>query len=163
MATLGGDLLALLGQRQLVYLHHVVEHAGEDGHHLAKRGPVEGGLLGEGIAHEGGQVDRAQQTGPMGRQRLFTAGVGGTDLFAEPVVVHLVHLVDQDETGLRIVVGRGHDDVPQLARGQGLVDLAGHLAQLALITTPSLLGQSAQTTLAGSSSAMPSCSTSLAV
>ena len=121
---------ALLGQRQLVYLHHVVEHAGEDGHHLAKRGPVEGGLLGEGIAHEGGQVDRAQQTGPIGRQRLFTAGVGGTDLFAEPVVVHLIDLVDQDETGLCIVIGGGHDDVPQLARGQGLVDLAGHLAQI---------------------------------
>ena len=129
MATLGGDLLALFGQRQLVDLHHVVQHPGEDGHHLAKRLPVEGGPLGEGLAHKLGQIDRPQQAGAIGGQGLLTTGVGGADLLAEPVVVHLVDLVDQDEAGLCIVIGGGHDDVPQLARGQGLVDLAGHLTQ----------------------------------
>lgn len=48
----------------------------------------------------------------------------------KPVVVHLVDLVDQDETGLRIVVGGGHNDIPQLAGRQGLVDFAGDLPQL---------------------------------
>ncbi|MNQ74517.1 hypothetical protein D3C85_892760 [compost metagenome] len=129
MAALGGDLLALLRERQLIDLHHVVQHAGEDGHYLAKRLPVKGGTLGEGIADKLGQIDRPQQAGAIGGQGLLTTGVGGTDLLAEPVVVHLIDLVDQDETGLRIVIGRGHDDVPQLARRQSLVDLAGHLPQ----------------------------------
>ena len=59
MAALGCDLLALLGQWQLVDLHHVVEHAGEDSHHLAKRLPIESRFFGKGVAHKLGQIDRA--------------------------------------------------------------------------------------------------------
>src|SRR5215469_404333 len=58
------------------------------------------------------------------------AGVGGADVLAPPVVVHLVDLVDEHEAGLREIVGRGHDEVPQPAGMDGLVDAAGHEALL---------------------------------
>ncbi len=54
--------------------------------------------------------------------------VGGPDLFAEPVVVHLIDLVDQDEPGLGEIVGGGHDHVPHPSGTQMLVDLAGYAA-----------------------------------
>ena len=89
------------------------------------------GLVGERVAHELGQVDRAEQAGAVGRQRLLAAGIGGADVLAPPVVVHLVDPVDQDETRLGEVVGRGHDPVPQLPRADVAVDLAGHQAVVA--------------------------------
>ncbi len=56
------------------------------------------------------------------------AGVGGANVFAEPVVVHLIDLVDEDETGFGEVVGGCHDGIPQAMRLDGLIDLAGDLA-----------------------------------
>jgi hypothetical protein len=116
VAALAGDLVALLLQRQAVDLDHVVEHAGEHAHDFACIPPSRSGLVGERIAHELGQVDRAQQAGAVGRQRLLAAGVGGADVLAPPVVVHLVDAVDQDEARLGEVVGRDHDHVPQVRR-----------------------------------------------
>jgi hypothetical protein len=59
------------------------------------------------------------------RQAPYGAGVGRADVLAEPVVVHLVDAVDQDETRLGEIVGRGHDHVPKAARRDRLVDPAG--------------------------------------
>ena len=56
------------------------------------------------------------------------ARVGGADVLAPPVVVHLVDAVDEDEARLGEVVGGRHDDVPHAPRRQGLVDLAGDQA-----------------------------------
>ena len=130
VAALAHDLVALPAERQAVDLDHVVEHAGEDAHDLAVLVPVEARLLRERLAHEARQVHRAEQAGAVGRQRLLAAGVGGADVLAPPVVVHLVDAVDQDEAGLGEVVGRGHDDVPQPPGRQRLVDLAGDQALL---------------------------------
>ena len=55
---------------------------------------------------------------------MLTAGVGRTNVFAEPVVIHFIDLVDQHEARLREIVGRRHDDVPDSACRQSLVDLA---------------------------------------
>src|SRR5579862_8570749 len=54
------------------------------------------------------------------------ARVGGADVLAPPVVVHLIDAVDEDESGFREVVGGRHDHVPQAPGRHGLVDLAGH-------------------------------------
>src|SRR5690606_11224062 len=83
------------------------------------------GIVREGVLHEARQVYRSQQAGAVGRQWLFAAGIGRTDVLREPVVVHLVDLVDQDEAWLGEVVGGAHDDVPHAARGQRPVNLAG--------------------------------------
>ena len=131
VAALAQDLVALLLQRQAVDLDHVVEHAGEHPHHFLVFLPVEAGLVRERVAHELGQVHRTQQAGAVGRQRLLAAGVGGADVLAPPVVVHLVDAVDQDEARLGEVVGGRHDAVPQLARLDVAVDLAGHHAVVA--------------------------------
>ncbi len=130
VAALPHDLVALPAERQAVDLDHVVEHAGEDAHDLAVLVPVEARLLRERPVHEARQVHRAEQAGTVGRQRLLAAGVGGADVLAPPVVVHLVDAVDQDEAGLGEVVGRGHDDVPQPLGRERLVDLAGDQAFL---------------------------------
>ena len=128
MAALVGDFVALLFQRQAVDFHDVVQHAREDTHHLAVLLIVEAGLVGERVVHEHGQVHRAQQAAAIRGQGLLATGVGGADVFAEPVVVHLVDLVDQDEPWLGVVVGAGHDGVPDELGFQGTVDAAGYLA-----------------------------------
>src|SRR5690606_39510251 len=61
-------------------------------------------------------------------QGLLATGVGGADVFAEPVIVHLVDLVDQDETWLGVVVGAGHDGVPDELGFHRFVDAAGNFA-----------------------------------
>ena len=126
VAALALNLVALLRQRQPVDLDDVVEHAREHLDDLAVCVPVETRVLGERIDHEARQVDRAQQAGAVRWQRLLTAGVGCTNVLAEPVVVHLVDLVDQHETRLGEIVGGRHDNVPDAARRQRLVDLAGN-------------------------------------
>jgi hypothetical protein len=126
VASLARDLPALFLQWQPVDLDDVIQHAGENGHHLAEFLPVEFRLVRERSTHELGQVDRTQQAGAVGRQRLLTTGIGGAYVLAEPVVVHLVDLVDQDEPRFGKIIGRTHDHVPQAARRYGLVHLAGH-------------------------------------
>ncbi|MNF47646.1 hypothetical protein D3C84_288530 [compost metagenome] len=85
MAALAEDLFALPLQRQAVDLHHVVEHAGEHPHHGAEALPVEMGVLAERLFDEGGQVDRAEQAGAIGWQRLFATVVGMQAIAVEGV------------------------------------------------------------------------------
>jgi hypothetical protein len=80
--------------------------------------PVEARSLGERIDDEAREIDGAEQAGAVGGQGLLTAGIGGADVLAEPVVVHLVDAVDEDEARLGVVVGGRHDLVPQVA-GRG--------------------------------------------
>ncbi len=131
MTALALDLVALLLQRQAVDLNDVVQHAGEDAHHLAVPVPVEARLGAERVDDETGQVNRTEQAGAVRRQRLLTAGVGGADRFAPPVVVQLVDPVDEDEARLGVVVGGDHDHVPQMPRLDPPVGLAGHQTVLA--------------------------------
>ena len=50
------------------------------------------------------------------------AGVGRLDPLHVGEVVVLVHAVDEDDTGLRVVVGGVHDLLPEIARLDGAVD-----------------------------------------
>ena len=84
--------------------------------------------LGERMLHEARQIHRTEQTRTVRRKRLFAAWVGGADVLAPPVVVHLIDAVDEDEARLGEVVGGRHDDVPHAPRRQRLVDLAGDQA-----------------------------------
>ena len=93
--------------------------------------PVEARIGAERVLHEAGQVDRAEQAGAVGRQRLLAARVGRADRLAPPVVVQLVDPVDEDEARLGEVVGGDHDHVPQVAGAQLAVDPAGHQAVVA--------------------------------
>ena len=149
VAALAHDLVALLLERQAVDLDDVVEHAREDLHHLAVLVPVEARMLGERVAHEARQVHRAEQAGAVGRQRLLAARVGGADVLAPPVVVHLVDAVDQHEAGLGEVVGRRHDHVPHALRRHGLVDLAEHQALVVAHVARRCAGHSRQMNLRG--------------
>ena len=130
MAALVMDFMPLLFERQAVDFDHVVEHAREYRHHFAVLFPIEAHSLSKRLFHEFGQIHGPEQARAVRRQRLLAAGVGGADVLAEPVVVHLVNAVDEDKSGLGIVVGRGHDQVPEPARRDGLVHPARHLADI---------------------------------
>ena len=132
MAALAKDLVLLLLQWQAVDLDDVVQHAGEDGDNLAEVLPVEARFRSKGLVNKTGQVDRTEQAGAVGRQRLLPAGVGGADLFAKPVVVHLIDLVDEDETRLGKIVSGRHDYVPQLFGADESINLAGDLSHVVL-------------------------------
>ena len=73
VAALAHDLVALLLERQAVDLDHVVEHAREHLHHFAVFVSSRIRALGERIAHEACEIDRAQQAGAVRRERLFAA------------------------------------------------------------------------------------------
>ena len=106
MAALAHDLVALLLQRQAVDLDHVVEHAGEHLDHLAVLVPVETRLGPERVAHELGQVDRAEQARAVGRQRLFAAVVRVQAVAVEGVDAGYLHVVDVlDAIGLQRLHG----------------------------------------------------------
>lgn len=75
MPALAKDFLALLFQRQAVDFHHVVEHPGKHPHHFAETVPVEARLVAKWLLDEAGEVDRAEQTRAVRRQRLLAAGL----------------------------------------------------------------------------------------
>ncbi len=130
MTTLAHNFIALARQGQTVHFHHIVQHASEHGNHFAISIPVEKSFVGERVAHEFGQVDAAQQTSAIRRQRLLSTRVGRTHIFAEPVVIHLVNFVNEDKAGLCIIVGGCHDHIPQAYRLHGFVHLAGDKAAI---------------------------------
>ena len=112
------DLVALLRQRQAVDVDDVVEHARENLDDLAELVPVEVRVIAERRRDELREIDRAEQARPVGGQRLLAARVGGADVLAPPIVVHLVDAIDEHEAGLGEIVRRRHDDVPHATRGQ---------------------------------------------
>ena len=123
-AALGGRLVALLLQRPVGHVQHVVQCAHLGGHHLLEGVEVERGrpVHAERVAHEAREDDGAQVAAAIGRQGLLAAGVGGGDLLAVLQVVVFVDAAQEQDAGLGEVVGRAHDGVPQLARAQRLVD-----------------------------------------
>ena len=129
VTTLAQDLIALLTERQAVDLDHVVEHAREHLHDFAELFPIEARIFGERIDDEAREIDRAEQARAVRRQRLLAAGVGRANGFAPPVVVHLVHAIDEHEARLSEVVGRGHDHVPHAAGRNRLIDTAADQAR----------------------------------
>ena len=70
------------------------------------------------VPHEVGQDDGAEIAAAVGGKWLFAARVGRLDLLAVVQVVVAPDLVEEQNARLGEVVGRLHDGVPQLARGQ---------------------------------------------
>ena len=132
VTALAIDLVLLPWQRQSVDLDHIVQHARKDADDFAECFPVETRVLGKRINDKFRQIDRSEQAGPVRRQWLLTAGVRRTNILGEPVVVHLVDLVDQHEARLCEIVGRRHDQIPHPLGGQRPVDLARHLSAVVL-------------------------------
>ena len=124
MPSLSLDLVALLLQRQAVDVDDVIEHAREDFHDLAELFPVEIRALAERRDNELREVDGAEQARAIRRERLLAAWIGGANILAPPVVVHLVDAIDQHEARLGEVISRRHDHVPHPPRRQGAVNPA---------------------------------------
>jgi len=106
----------------------VVEHAREYAHDFAEFFPIEVRVIGEGIHDELRQIDGAEQARAVRGQGLLAAGVRGANIFAPPVIVHLVDAIDQHEAGLREIVRRGHDHIPHAARRQRAIHTTRHEA-----------------------------------
>ena len=114
----------LLRQRIIAQVDHVVQHAHGDGDGPGDGILVQSRVRRERIDGETGEVHGTEQAGAVRRQGLFAAGVGGADLFTIIHIVHFIDAVHQDESGFRKIVGGTHDQFPQFAGLDGLVDLA---------------------------------------
>ncbi len=79
----------------------------------------------ERLLDEPRQIDRSQKARAIRRQRLLPAGVRRRNRLAIIEIVGGVDAIDENDARLGIVVGRAHDLVPQRARLDRLVDLAG--------------------------------------
>ena len=128
MAALALNLITLLRQRQAIDFDHIVEHARERPDNLAVVVPVKACLVRKRVDDETREIYRAQQAGSVRRQRLLATGIGCADVFAKPVIVHFIDLVDQNEAGLRKIVGRCHDQVPHPVCRYGFVNFTGDQA-----------------------------------
>ena len=123
-AALGLCLMLLLGQREARHVHHIVHGAHGGAHQRIEFVLVERGVVAERVLHQCGEVDRAQQARPIGRQGLLAAGVRRLDRLGVIEIVLLVDAVDEDHARFGIGIGRGDDLVPQRARLQRAEDRA---------------------------------------
>jgi hypothetical protein len=78
----GGGFPALRLQRKAGRFDGVVHHADRHRHQIGQFCLVDAGLRRERLLHQTSQVDRSQQAGAIGRQRLLAAGIGRADGFA---------------------------------------------------------------------------------
>ena len=122
--ALGLGLGTLFFQREARDINRIVQHADGGGDQSLQFRHVHGGVVGEPVAHQPGQVDGPQQTGAIGRQRLFAARIGGGDRFAIAQIVLLVDAVNKDHARLGIIIGGPHDAVPQRPGPDGAIGLA---------------------------------------
>ncbi len=120
--ALAGGFFCLLFERPMGGIQDVVQHAGGYIHYFAQCVVIKAGVGREGVAHEQGQVDRAQAAATIGRQRLFGTGVGGLDGLAVVEVVVLVHAIKEQDARLGMVIGRAHDLIPQVAGAYFAID-----------------------------------------
>ncbi len=110
---------ALLRQRKARNIDDVVEKPhGRAGEPL-QFGFVQFRILLERVLHQAREIDRAQQTRAVRRQRLLATRVGRADGFAVGEVVLRIDAVDEDDARFGGLVGRAHDTVPQPARAHG--------------------------------------------
>ena len=122
-AALGLRLLRLRIQWKTAGIHHIVHHAHGGRRQLRQFVRVDPSRAPERIAHQSRKVDGAQQTRAIGRQGLLTAGVRGGDGLTVMQVVGAIDPVDENHTGLRVIVSRLHDPIPQGAGAHGAVGL----------------------------------------
>ena len=128
MPTFTFNLMTLFRQRKTVYFNHVIQHAGKNSDGFTEGLPIEVSVSVKGSFNKACKVDGAKQTTAVRRQWLLTARVGCTNVFAKPVVVHLIDLVDQYKTRFRKIIGRGHDHVPEALGFYGLAHFTGDKA-----------------------------------
>ena len=121
-AALVGGFLGLALERPVGRIEDVVEHPGGHTDDFGEGVEIEAGGVGEGVADEQRQVDRAEAAAAVGRQRLFRAGVGGLDHFAVIEVVVLVHPVEEQDARFGVVVGGLHHLIPQVTGAHLAVD-----------------------------------------
>ena len=117
-------LCRLFRQRKARRVDDIVHHPDRHAHQIIQCCQVQLCPRIERLRHQPRHVDGAEQAGPIGRQRLFTAGICGGDGFAICKVIQLVDPVDEDHARLGHVEGGPHDAVPQIARVQRFVDTA---------------------------------------
>ena len=122
--ALGDGFLALRIQRKARHINGVIQHPHGDAGQPFQLGHVQPRIVFKRIAHQLGQIDRPQQAGAIGRQRLLAARIGGADGLAIGKIVLAVDAVNEDHPRLGIVIGGAHDAVPQGPRLHGAIHLA---------------------------------------
>ena len=125
VATFAFDFYALFVKRQAINFDNVVEHSSKNRNHFLKLNPIEFCLAGKRLLNKSAKVDGSKQTTTVRGKWLLAARVGRSDIFTEPVVVHLVYFVDEDESRFSEVIGRGHNEIPEPSCLNRISDFAG--------------------------------------
>ena len=94
---------------------------------LLEPSEIEAGRRREGVLDEAREIDRTEQAGAVGRQRLLAARIGGVDLLAVVQVVTRIDAVDEDDARLGEIVGRLHQRSHSARAWHGAVDLAAEV------------------------------------
>ena len=115
-------LFQLLRQGKPRGIHDVVHHPHGGAGDARQCLFIDTGLRPKRILHQPGKVDRSQKAGAIGRQRLLTTRVRGSDRLAIAQVVGLVDPVNENDARFCIIIGRPHDAVPQIPRLHRAVD-----------------------------------------
>ena len=102
-------------------IEHVVQHAHGHRHNASHGLEVKAGAGRERIVHELRQVEAAEITAPVGGECLLATGVACFNQLAILQVVVTVDRVDEQHSGLGVIVGALHDLLPKFGGRQPTV------------------------------------------
>ena len=122
--ALGAGLLGLRFERKVRGINHIIHHPNRRADQILQRRLIQLCGIIKGIVYQTRQIDRAQKTGAIGRQRLLTAGVRCRNCFAIAQVIGAVDPVNKDHTRFGIIIGRLHDFIPKPSGGHRLIGFA---------------------------------------
>ena len=119
-----GLCLALLRlQWETTGIDDIIHHPNRRCDQISQDRIIQLGLIAKRIRDQPRHIDRPQQTGAIGRQRLLTTRIGRRNGFAIIEIVGLIDPVDKDHTWFGEFKCGIHDLIPKLDRPQGVIDL----------------------------------------
>ena len=95
-------LLTLPHERVAGDIDHVIEEShGQRGRRMNRR-QVEPRRGGVGVEHEGGEIERAEGAGPVGRQGFLGAGIGGAQSLTIIQIVLGIDAINKKNASVRL-------------------------------------------------------------
>src|SRR3974377_1527105 len=97
--------ICFLRQRELRGVDHVIEKPHGDARRLLDAFEINPRLGREWRLYKTRQIKRPQVTGAIRWERNFSAWIGGGELFSIPKIIEVINAINEQDTGLSVVVG----------------------------------------------------------
>src|SRR6516164_2046154 len=98
-------ILRLLRKRESRGVDHVIEKPHGDARRLLDAFEINPRLGREWRLYKARQIKRPQVAGAIRWERNFPAWIGGGELFSIPKIIEVINSIDEQDTGLSVVVG----------------------------------------------------------